>query len=386
MNVMEAAARMYVEIQSNGISHFFFWLIVAVFIVATLCVLRLRNPRFRAIADMAPGIMTTLGIVGTFTGIALGLLDFDVQLIDESIPKLLEGLKIAFLTSVAGLAAALLFRVIRLGMQPIHSYEEVGIENIVDELKRLNGAFKTYTEQISETVSKALMDELKEVVHEFNEKLSEQFGQNFKNFNEALGEIITWQDNNRAQLADMTELLEKATKRMKEASEQLENVAENTSRIPEHLKELERIYQTLRTELGMLGATIEAVMEIGREAAGALPEIAAKIKNLTDILHGTIANMKKTIETIMKDLEETHKQMLDGLQNAINGTITKATEGLDDGMKKLDEGIQRELEKALEEMAGYLSGITKRLVDDYEPLLKITREITELAKKARDNE
>lgn len=46
---------------------------------------------------------TVLGILGTFIGIGLGLIEFDTNNIEQSVPPLLEGLKTAFLTSIFGI-------------------------------------------------------------------------------------------------------------------------------------------------------------------------------------------------------------------------------------------------------------------------------------------
>ncbi len=48
-------------------------------------------------------VIVSIGVLGTFVGIVLGLWDFDTANIDESVPKLLEGLKLAFATSIAGM-------------------------------------------------------------------------------------------------------------------------------------------------------------------------------------------------------------------------------------------------------------------------------------------
>ena len=58
-------------------------------------------------AEAAPTILTSIGIFGTFLGVALGLTDFDTKNIQESVPLLLTGLKTAFWSSIAGLLGAL---------------------------------------------------------------------------------------------------------------------------------------------------------------------------------------------------------------------------------------------------------------------------------------
>ena len=45
----------------------------------------------------------TIGIFGTFLGVFIGLLDFNSEDITASVPKLINGLQTAFVTSIAGL-------------------------------------------------------------------------------------------------------------------------------------------------------------------------------------------------------------------------------------------------------------------------------------------
>lgn len=56
-----------------------------------------------AYSQLVPSILVGIGILGTFTGIFIGLLDFNVDNIRGSVPQLLKGLKIAFFTSIVGL-------------------------------------------------------------------------------------------------------------------------------------------------------------------------------------------------------------------------------------------------------------------------------------------
>jgi hypothetical protein len=57
-----------------------------------------------------PTLLSTLGILGTFIGITLGLLKFDVGNINASIPVLIDGLKTAFFTSIVGMLTSLIFK------------------------------------------------------------------------------------------------------------------------------------------------------------------------------------------------------------------------------------------------------------------------------------
>lgn len=58
--------------------------------------------------EFLPSLISTLGVLGTFGGITLGLALFDTDHLDVSIPKLLYGLKTAFLTSLAGMIGSMI--------------------------------------------------------------------------------------------------------------------------------------------------------------------------------------------------------------------------------------------------------------------------------------
>lgn len=67
------------------------------------------------LAELIPGLLTSLGILGTFMGLMQGLTSVDFSNAEgtiQSIPQLLGGMKFAFATSVAGIACSLLFNML----------------------------------------------------------------------------------------------------------------------------------------------------------------------------------------------------------------------------------------------------------------------------------
>lgn len=61
----------------------------------------------RGFIEMIPSLISTLGVLGTFAGITMGLYYFDTNDLTNSIPLLLSGLKTAFFTSLAGMLGSL---------------------------------------------------------------------------------------------------------------------------------------------------------------------------------------------------------------------------------------------------------------------------------------
>ena len=77
------------------------------FILAILAAAILFNLRYTPrVVELGPTILTTLGIFGTFLGVAIGLSHFDTGNVQASVPALLAGLKTAFWASVFGVGAA----------------------------------------------------------------------------------------------------------------------------------------------------------------------------------------------------------------------------------------------------------------------------------------
>ena len=75
----------------------------------------IHGPGNAQLADLIPGLLTSLGILGTFMGMmdGLGGLDFsNADKIIEGIPTLLTGMQFAFGTSVAGVSCSICFNII----------------------------------------------------------------------------------------------------------------------------------------------------------------------------------------------------------------------------------------------------------------------------------
>ena len=74
-----------------------------------------HGPGNATLAELIPNLLTSLGILGTFMGLSRGLstLDFsDSTKLVEGIPVLLEGMRFAFGTSVAGISCSIVFNML----------------------------------------------------------------------------------------------------------------------------------------------------------------------------------------------------------------------------------------------------------------------------------
>ena len=182
------------------------------------CYLELKSMK-DSFKDYKP-IIISFGVFGTFIGIFCGLWNFDTQDITASVPLLLEGLKLAFTTSILGMFFSIILSFIENGQKELpdndsNKYKKILKDILVEQQKtnkitnsinksithsekNINEQFKTVNESLKkalETLSKGATEEiinaLKKVISDFNTNLTEQFGDNFKQLNEAVKNMIT---------------------------------------------------------------------------------------------------------------------------------------------------------------------------------------------------
>ena len=117
-----------------------------------------KDEGWYAHTNTAASIVTVIGVFGTFLGIFIGLQPFDTENIKDSIPPLIEGLKLAFLTSLVGIFSAIILKAFAFAYQMIKG-KDPGEETITqlfnsqtgELLKPLTALLKSQMEESQQT-------------------------------------------------------------------------------------------------------------------------------------------------------------------------------------------------------------------------------------------
>jgi len=456
------------------------------------------------------GILPVLGILGTFTGIAVGLFLFDPrpEHIKDSVPALLGGMKTAFITSIFGIAFSVLIRffpglagkgpdaktgatadtiatlldeqnrILRkdstddriatlldeqnqllrkdstdaagrheallallgelhnesasqkiafleafdkihnanaaVGMQ-IEQHRHKADENAA----KLKNSFDTFAERLAEWNTDALVKALTGVIRDFNQKLTEQFGENFKRLNEAVGKLLVWQDNYKAQVEQLTAAFDTAVANIQKVANSLEQIESRISGILEVSKQLGRLLTSFEQIKDDIGSRLQAFKHMADRAAEALPTVQSSLNRMTEeysksvtaavaradeatkaqeislnvltsTINSTLESMKAQVEKSTADNSEfvrragteLNKNMMN-MQNQLNQVIQKTAEALRDQTQKLDEELGRELTKSLQTLGTQLASLSSTFVNDYQPLTERLREVVRIAERTQ---
>ena len=65
----------------------------------------------------------------------------------------------------------------------------------LDGFKSMNDSFNEFAEKVVADNTQSLIDALTDVMKDFNSKINEQFGENFKELNSAVKAMLEWQKN-----------------------------------------------------------------------------------------------------------------------------------------------------------------------------------------------
>ena len=247
--------------------------------------------------SQVPGVMTGLGILGTFVGLSLGLQNFNTGTtaqITGSIEPLMNGIKVAFHTSIYGMVFSLVFNYVykrrlddaeaalNMFLRNFRKYvlpdtEKEGVNKLIELQKEQTKAIialsealtvnlpeglKTYIEprldhlddtinSFSRVATRNQMDQLERVVDRFLTEMNNNLGSSFANLSKVVNQSLYLQEANEAQLKEIYN-------KNAEAADGMEKTVDEMNQVAERLKEVSTTVEKYVKEVRTLEAQIAA--------------------------------------------------------------------------------------------------------------------------------
>lgn len=312
---------------------------VAAFFAVALSPLWLK--KFQTISALQ-STAVSLGILGTFLGIFGGMLQFDINDLDASIKLLLEGLRLAFLTPIAGIGTALIVRTfpqvygIKETEESRDEHELVQIKNelaeltkaltgdgettlltqvqklrqsMTDKMDDLNKSFKDFAEKMVEDNKASLIEALQQVIKDFNEKITEQFGENFKHLNDGVGKMLEWQENYTKQVEKAVEVLDKSGESLQISAEALQSAKESIQEFKSTADELKKQLEAMGASMVGMKTLAESLKDSGADIRKEMEEITTKninflgekLASISEKLVSDYSQLQQVIQQIVSD-------------------------------------------------------------------------------------
>lgn len=393
--------------------------------------------------EHGPSTLTTIGVLGTFIGITLGLVNFDVSSIESSIPSLLEGLKTAFLTSIAGIIAGLAVKIRKFKLsreatgeeeftperfqsmfaehletqqavattmkevsELLSSNRESSVSSILERLRnQLADQHKDALSQISrhhqesredmaqfvrelaEQSTKGIIEQLESVIRDFNEKIGEQFGENFKRFESAVTLLLEWQENYKQQVEELTREFTRAVEQQTLSADALVQVRDSTASIPQHMESLDSILKANADQLEALTGNLGSFAALREKAEQSIPvidqHIEESVKTMTDAVERAsghyqsllsdsremLSSFSDTSQTFSKEFKAATQDGTQQIRTSLEGVagdVRASSEKMTSAVRESASEMKLDIEKAGKHLEDNLNRTTQQIFSEFQ--------------------
>jgi len=381
------------------------------------------------------GEIVGLGILGTFFGIFIGLQTFDPHSIQESIPPLLDGLKTAFLTSIAGMGVSMVLTVLQtiirtraalraddplqalvqdLLAATLKANEDSSANQIAlleqirngrmeqrDDARKVESSFATMNAslqealtKLSEGASKEIIKALEDVIKKFNENLTKQFGENFTQLNAACLKLVEWQNNYKGIIEQVEATLKQSATAIEATDKTLQSIAEKNSDFEKLCTRLGDVISTSDENTQALNEHLTQQKALAELVAGLVSKVQLSIGVANEQLRSATERTERTITTALGRAEqgitnadnkfaETTAAILESfkrLEDENRGSMTNVSKTFSDHCNTV-AGNLSETKQGLDELTKTIAG---SLTAQTQQLAELTKRTTEMTDKTRD--
>lgn len=343
------------------------WLMVVVVFLAIYAIARHKYIRLQ---ELAPTILTVMGIFGTFLGITIGLVEFDTDNIEAGVPRLLEGLKTAFVTSIAGMFSALIVKVVsvipRKNVEALHGVGPEEIHAALAEqtklLESLNGELVVTRKAIAGEGDGTVVTQLQKVRVDLQDGFQQMEKGQVERSEQGLVTLQKEFEETRTSLGrafeDIAEKLsEVGSKQLVEALQEViedfnsklpEQFGENFARLDESVKKMLEWQQEYKEQVELLSQqfnkSVEGIQEtessLGeiKEHTSTIPEHLERQKTVLDALNGEVIRMETLLEAYA-EMRDKAAGALPEIEQRLDSLIESLTAGAKHVMDKHQQSV-----------------------------------------------
>lgn len=308
----------------------------------------------KRLLEMAPDIFTSLGILGTFVGLVWGLKNFEptnYEAMTTSVASLVDGIKVAFLTSIYGIAMSIVYTC---GMKSEYSSMTASLQKFLDR-------FHTYVMPTAESESMNILVSsqknqtaaMEQMAEKFSVQMAGSFEKvitpTFQKMNDSLDVLVS--SVTKCQEDAIREILDTF---LKEMNLSFKAQFEDFGRALTQLKDAQtdnanyttNLYQSMSRQLS------EAYTEHERNMRIMLEDTSMAQKEYLD----RADRILKDNQTIQKEQQADYQHLADYLKEAeassakfwvaCNQTMQKYVEAAAQGMDRISAAGRRNVELA----------------------------------------
>ena len=358
----------------------------------------------REITDQIGNAMTGLGILGTFIGLTMGLETFNSQDAINSTPELLNGIKVAFYTSIFGVVGSIVYNhyyhkdleECNLLLEEFYSavYENVCPDTETDYYNKMlefnqkqtasldtlagsiagelapkfaeaiNKSVTPTMEKLNKSIDDYIMravdaqsETIQKIVDKFMKQLNKSLDDQFHNLSRSIKDMCDWQDDSTEKLKLIMGSLAKMGEKMHEISIDVENAEKNRKEINDGTNGL---------------------IDRARRYTDAFKDYADNLKAWTDEIKSDVNKTREHEESLAQLLEQRYKENDELRENLmyVSNTFGAYKDSLENSLNmQKNENLElhnsiAEIVKKLEEYIAQNTISVSKTTETYENAIK----------------
>lgn len=338
-----------------------------------------------------PGILTGIGIIGTFSGLILGLINFEVSTnadaVRNSLAMLIQNVGHAFIVSASAIALAMLFTWIEKSLVTKRFREVEGICRLIDSmfdagageeyLARLVEASETSATQATQ-IKDSLVADLKEVLTELTRQQVEAAAQNNRHLSETL--VQTFTDSLKDPINRISEAVERVSGNQGDAVSKLltdvlsgftaqmqDMFGGQLNGMTEVLQNTSLAIQTAASKFDDLAANLESAGKGATDAmAEQLEQVIAKMEARQESMNNHMTEFVAQIQSMVKDSQSESAQQMQALMMELGERTSSLVGSLQEQGRlaaETHEARQTEMAEHSKETLGQLASQVGDLTD-----------------------
>lgn len=397
----------------------------------------IAQPGRSALASAAPGLMVSLGFLGTLLGITQGLAGFSMdnsEAVMSAIRTLIPGMKYAFTTSVVGVVCSIVFTVCTsivngaarstlsdfyaamhnnagvltvdpLNQIAIYQQEQTAqIQAIAADItgamtKRMAGVLENTVEPLRQTLesfcrytTRQQTQALDTVLSRFLDRMDEQMHGQFKNLASCIHETVEWQRRTQENVDGMMNSLERVTRDVIEIQKATDNILGKFEGYVDKLGAAqgltEEAYQRIASNVGQMEivssqqtASLQAIAKLQGEITRALNEQRSATEEQTRSIAKTFEkieeDLKSSADTLRgsgEALVESHKAFVSGVNEDLEKTYNAFFADIGETTRQLDR-LVRDVQMSMERLPSVLDASANLYTEQNAKLTEAVREL-----------
>jgi tetratricopeptide (TPR) repeat protein len=181
---------------------------------------------------------------------------------------------------------------------------------------------RSSAEKTAQDSNQYLVQVIESPMKYFTQTLGEQFGENFKQLNKVVSELVTWQDHYRDQMVKIHEQFTFSLSNIEQSNTTLQEMTVHIQSIPHSMQELTQVMLGLHQQLDNLNPHLAGFQQLGTQAGEVIPLIETNLEDLNQNMRQQIQRHLELLDTSLEtqlDMAEASLEIqLDGFKDLEN--------------------------------------------------------------------